>query len=221
MSLSALRLLLVPCLVLSLGSVLCAENRFTRWFTSKEDSFPGSRQKVAHGKTWPLQPRPAGPAEPLVHRYHTAKYWPDPYRWEDRATVRDHLCAQTSAGWITATTLYDQHFDPITQDINQAGKLHLNWILLHAPASHRLAWVAAAGNSEDSQKRLLNVQAEAAAIAGPNMPPVLLRVAMPTGTSAHEVDLIRRAYLGSMPQPRIPFDTLSEGGAGGSSGGAN
>ncbi len=71
------------------------------WFNSKRDTPPGSRQRVHSGKVWPLEARPCGPNEPLVHQYHTSHYWPDPFRWKDREIVRGTIAAQRDNGWIT------------------------------------------------------------------------------------------------------------------------
>jgi hypothetical protein len=157
-----------------------------------------------------------------MHRYHTAHYWPDPYRWQDRDSVRAHFAAQSAAGWMTNATLYDQHFDPETQEINDAGRVHLKWILLYAPPQRRIPWVQAADTPFANQARLASVQAEAVAIAGNTCPTIALRVCQPYGGSAQEVDLIRRSYLESIPVPRVSFipqNGSSTGSPGGNSGG--
>lgn len=181
------------------------------WWSTKEDSFPGARQKYRGGKVWPPTPRPCGPMEPLVHQYHTAHYWPDPYRWQDRAEIHSRLALQANAGWIEATTLFDQHFDEETQEINDAGRVHLRWILLHAPENRRLTWVQAGTSSPASQVRLASVQQEATQMVGATCPPVMLRVCQPTSTAAQDIDMIRRQYLTTMPAPRIPWVSQSQG----------
>ena len=207
--------LLVPTLLLSFGGSVRAESGLTRWFSSDCDTETGSRKKYHSGREWPLSPRPEGPCEPYVQQYHTAHYWPDPYRWEDRSSVRSHFAAQRNLGWISATTLYEQHFDPSTNDLNVAGRQHLRWILLHAPASRRITWVQSGNSNEISEVRLASVQQEASRIST-SVPPIMLRTTLPVGTSAEEMDLIRRSYLENIPKPRIP---ISIGSSGGSSGG--
>jgi hypothetical protein len=46
---------------------------------------------------------------------------------------------------------------------------------------------------------------------------VMLRVCQPYGASAQEVDLVRRAYLSSIPDPRISYTPQSGGGSSGGS----
>lgn len=212
-------LAVVPVSLLSLAGLLSAGD--SEFFYPQDDSLPGVRTEYHSGKQWPLAPRPTGCPEPIIHRYHTAHYWPDPYRWQDRSSVRAHVAAQSSAGWLTNTTLYDQHFDPDTQELNDSGRMHLKWIMLYAPPQRRTPWVQAGDSPEISQARLANVQALAAAIAPPQCQPVImLRICQPYGASAQEVDLVRRAYLSSMPNPRIsytPQNGSSSGGGGGSS----
>lgn len=209
-------MLCAPLLVLGIGSSVFADGWF-RWFKSEEQTLPGARQKYHSGKHWPPDARPCGPCEPFVHQYHTAHYWPDPYRYQDRGLVRGVLATQVNNGWTSATTLYEQHFDPETNQLNEAGRLHLRWIMLHTPADRRVAWVAAGNSEAVTQTRLSNAQSEAAVIGGPGCAPVMVRVCQNYGRSAHDVDLINRSYLESVPKPRLPVPLT--GGGGNSNGG--
>lgn len=210
-------LALVPLTLLAVGTPVSALDREAcdeagEFWYPECDSVPGSRVKCHSGKQWPpYVARPCGPSEPFMHRYHTAHYWPDPYRWQDRASVRTHLEAQRSAGWMTTTTLYEQHFDPETNELNQAGKVHLRWILLHVPPNRRTTWVQAGETADVSRTRLASVKNATASVFGPEAPAVMLRVCEPYGAPAQEVDLVRRAYLSSWPVPRLP--TKSSGQA--------
>ncbi len=211
---------LVPLSLLSLAGLLSADD--AEFLYPQYDSLPGTRVEYHSGKQWPLAPRPCGPLEPCIHRYHTAHYWPDPYRWQDRTSVRAHIAAQASAGWMTNTTLYDQHFDSETQELNDSGRVHLKWILMFAPPHRRAPFVQVGDSPQISQARLASVQAEALALVGPDCAPqICLRVCQPYGASAQEVDLVRRAYLATMPDPRIsyvPQNGSSSGSSGGGSG---
>jgi len=214
-------LALVPVSLLSLAGFLMAGDM--EYWCPENDSLPGARVKYHSGKQWPLEPRPCAPEEPCIHRYHTAHYWPDPYRWQDRVSVRTHLGLQASAGWMTNTTLYEQHFDPETQELNDAGRMHLRWILLYAPPQRRTPWVQAGDTAQISEVRLASAQAAVNEIAsGAACPPcpVSLRICQPYGGAAQEVDLVRRAYLSSIPNPRISY-VPQNGSSTGNSGGAS
>jgi hypothetical protein len=212
-------LALLPLTLLSIGSWLSAghpADEVEEFWWPQCDSLPGSRMKCHGGKQWPTVARPCGPSEPFAHRYHTNHYWPNPYRWNDRGSVRARIEACSSSGWMTATTLYEQHFDPETNLINEAGKIHLRWILMHTPSSRRTTFVQAGDAPVVSQTRQASAQAASAEILGEACP-IVLRVCQPLGTPAQEVDLIRRAYLSSWPVPRIATQSSGSASSGGGS----
>jgi hypothetical protein len=187
----------------------------------KYDTVPGTRARCHAGKLWPLAPRPGGPSEPIIHRYHTAHYWPDPYRWQDRTAYRTAFSVQKSVGWMTATTLYDQHFDAGTNELNKAGREHLRWILRHVPRHARSAWIQSGETAEVDAARLASVRAEAQVVAGHDLPSIQLRVCEPAGSSARLADIVQRAYESSVPPPRIPLPSQASGnGSGGSTTGS-
>src|SRR5437868_7752890 len=128
-------LVLVPLSLLSLAGLLSAGD--ADFCAQEVDGLPGVCTTYHSGRQWPLAPRHCGPTETCVQKYHTAHYWPDPYRWQDRTSVRAHIAAQAAAGWMTNTTLYEQHFDSDTQELNDSGRAHLKWILLFAPPHRR------------------------------------------------------------------------------------
>ncbi|MDA0836064.1 MAG: hypothetical protein O2955_21425 [Planctomycetota bacterium] len=164
----------------------------------------GARQKTWYGKLWPIKPRPTGPNQPLVHRYHAAHYWPLPYICEDRAYIKNLSDLQVAGGWVTATTLYDYHFDPVTNELNRAGEIHLRWILENTPAKYRMTFVQNSGDSTFNQHRLESVQAQSVQLMGEGAtPPVMLRVTSPLSRPAVEIVNIHRADLETMPPPRI------------------
>jgi hypothetical protein len=186
------------------------------WWAIEADRPVGARQKYKKGKMWPPYPRPTEKKQHFWHQYHAAHYWPHPYVCEDRNSVRSMAELQINNGWISETTIYDYHFDEETLELNHSGELHLRWIMQHAPEHRRLVWVQTAFNTDVSQQRLDNVRESAIAMVGEaNIPPISLRVATPTGRPALEVDVIRRAEIESIPEPRIIYEALP-GGTGGS-----
>jgi hypothetical protein len=106
--------------------------------------------------------------------------------------------------------LYDAHFDESTSELNEAGLLHLKWIMIHAPVNRRTTYVQAADNARINQTRLASVQTAANDLLGNHGCPVMLRVCQQYGASAQEVDLVRRAYLASWPVPRIPVHSSGQ-----------
>lgn len=174
----------------------------------------GARQKCHHGKLWPPFPRPVGPKQTFVHKYHSSHYWPHPYVCEDRAYVRSLMQTQTFNGWQTATTLYGYHFDPATHTLNAAGRTQLHWILTHAPAEYRQANIAIADDPQFNDVRVLSVEREIARVVGNHQSvPVLLRAAEPTGRPAEEVQSIFQGTRDNMLPPIIPYTSASAGGS--------
>ena len=223
MLLHKLRRGFVPVICLAAVSTLTAGEKWGKFKRAWSTPYPvaeGSRMHEHHGKQWPPFARPVGEPEPYVHRYHSVHYWPYPYQDEDRSVLRNALTQQTQAGWMAATTLFDQYFDSETNELSQAGRVHLRWIMQYAPPSRRSAYVAAADTPAHSQIRLASVQSEAAVIAaGGQIPSITLRTCQSVGTSAEMVDRVHRSYIESTPTPRIPLTGAASGSAqGGGSG---
>ncbi len=192
------------------------ERRQRAW--EEKASLPvGARQRHRYGKDWPPKPRPTEKQQPLVHRYHNAHYWPLPYVCEDRAYVRNLTELQVASGWVTATTLYDYHFDKTSQELNHAGEIQLRWILENTPVQYRFTFVQNAGDATVNQKRVDSVQMQTVQMLGTDQaPPVMLRVTSPLSRPASEVVHIQRADMESMPAPRIQYEYSSGGSDSGS-----
>jgi hypothetical protein len=198
------------------------------------DDLPGARQKYRHDRMWPPFPRPTGKGQKYWSKYHHAHYWPQPYVCEDRAYVNNILDQQSHAGWGSATTLHDLHFDPETNRLNSAGETHLRWILNQAPVQYRSVFVAQSHTPAISQVRVDQVRLYAEQICGTNLPPIMLKHDVFPGRPAIEIDTLRRLELQSIPQPRLfivgsasgsnssssPSSAQAGGSTGGQSGGA-
>ena len=126
------------------------------WYQQRVDDPPAARQVVKHGKYWPPYPRPMGRKQTFSHTYHAAHYWPFPYNCQDRADVQNLLDAQANAGWVTATTLHDYHFDVDTQKLTDAGQNHLLWVMNAVPAQYRTVYVSQGTSAEMAQLRIAN-----------------------------------------------------------------
>jgi hypothetical protein len=182
------------------------------WYDIEAQKPVGSRQRKRHGKLWPPYPRPIGEQQQASHRFHAAHYWPWPYVCDDRRYVREVTQLQVMNGWMTATTLYEYHFDEEAQELNHSGQMHLRWILENAMGDRRVAWVQTASDTETSQKRLNSVQVAAANLVGDgNIPPIKLRMTTAYGRPALEIKAIRDAEISTMPEPRINYEPLPTG----------
>jgi hypothetical protein len=175
----------------------------------------GSRQKCKKGLLWPPRPRPTGPHQTCAQKYHAATFWPWPYICQDRAVVNATSFAQIENGWITATTLYDFHFDAETGALNTAGIRQLQWILTHVPPEQQKLYVASSFKPNMTEARTTSVHSELATLASGRTLPVSLRAADPLTRSAITVETIDRAAIENTPPPVITYQGIAGGGGGG------
>lgn len=186
------------------------------WYQQRADDPPGARQLSKYGKFWPPYPRPTGRKQTFMHQYHTAHYWPYPYNCQDKADVQNLLDAQASAGWVTATTLHDYHFDADTQKLTDAGQNHLLWVLHSVPVQYRTVYVSQGPTTEMGQLRMAQAEQFLRETGGANVPPLVMRYEVFNGRQANEVDRLRTLELQSIPAPRLfMIGAASRGGAGG------
>ncbi len=166
----------------------------------------GSRQNYRKGKLWPPFPRPTVPQQPYIHQYHAAIYWPHPYNKQDECIVRVFEEAQIAEGWKNATTLYNYHFDPHTQQLTKSGQEHLLWILQHAHEQRRVAYVQASTEKSINDLRLASVNNSVEELLGhTDSLSVMLHVTSPVFRPAREVDTYQKAWLEGMAAPHIPY----------------
>lgn len=192
------------------------------WYCQRAGDPPGQRQVEKYGKLWPPFPRPVGRKRALVHTLHDAVYWPYPYSCQDQAYTRNLLEQQASAGWVSATTLHDYHFNPETQELTDGARNHLIWIAQSVPAQHRTVFVAQGISTEMAQLRVNNSEQFYRDLGIVNAPPIVCRVDNFIGRPANEVDAIRRLEILSIPRPRLFYigSATSAMGGGGVAGGA-
>lgn len=206
--------------IASAGWPFHAENGIKRgspeWYAIRAMDPPGDRQVCKHGKIWPAVPRPVGPKPTFWHQYYATHYWPLPYVCEDRQQVRAALHQQAAAGWTSATTLHNYHFDQETLTLNSAGLKHLNWILGYAPPQHRQVFVATMVGDQTAEARRANVEQQIIQTLGDvGTVPVSTRLASPEGTAANRVEAIQRATQSNMLAPTISYSSTGSGGGGG------
>ncbi|WP_437203225.1 hypothetical protein [Planctomicrobium sp. SH664] len=171
----------------------------------------GSRQVYKYGKLWPPYPRPVGDHQPFWQKFHSTHYWPLPYVCADRETVHTFLDTQVQNGWTSATTLYEYHFDPQTNDLNSSGRAQLAWILTHVPEQYREVYVSIASTPEISSSRMSSVEKTLASYAGAGQHvAVVPRLADPVGRPAAEVQFIFKSALENQLPPKIEYQSANQ-----------
>ncbi len=161
-------------------------------------------------------------SHPHWHRFWQDFYrnnsWPEPFLTADRVAARTPFCIMTDNGWKMQNTVGTYLFDAETQRVNQAGELHIKWIIYQAPIHRRAVFVLQGDSPEATKARVESVQAAIAKYSGGCMYPVLLTCTEPAGWPASYIDTISQQYSATIPAPRLP--ARQGGGQGGSQGGS-
>ncbi len=100
--------------------------------------------------------------------------------------------------------LGDHHFDELSGELTEAGKLKIRWILAEAPLQHRDIYVHRDQAPEGTLIRLDNVQKLVASMVPEGELPGVFETGISTrGWPASQVDEIGRRFDSSMPNPRL------------------
>ncbi len=131
--------------------------------------------------------------------------WPYPHICQDIASVRAPMVVQVANGWERQNLLAEPYFDPITQQLNEAGRRKVQWILLDAPEERRVVFVHRTISMDETNQRVAAVRNYMAEL-GPGAPTASVVVStMPAdGTSAARVDWVNRKFITVLPEPKLP-----------------
>lgn len=131
--------------------------------------------------------------------------WPYPYICQDVASVRAPMAVQAANGWERQNLLADHYFDPITQQLNEAGRRKVQWILLDAPDERRIVFVHRTVSIDETHQRVAAVRNYMAEL-GPGVPTasVVVSTIPADGTSATRVDWVNRKFITVLPEPKLP-----------------
>lgn len=194
----------------------CHEPGSDGWWAEKAMLPPGVRQQYKKGKVWPARPRSNQEPQQFSHTFYSEHYWPLPYVCQDRESVGVFMETQTALGWQEETTLYDRHFDAMTQQLTRAGELHLEYILHVVPPERRTVFIQSSYDPALDGVRTESVNEVMNRIGrGSCDVPVTVRECQQVGRPAAEVQQINSMYNASTPAPR-----LGSASSGGTSGGA-
>jgi hypothetical protein len=140
--------------------------------------------------------------------------WPEPFAGPDRASVRIPLARQVSNGWRKQNMLTEFHFDGSNQ-LNDAGRNKLRWILNTCPQQHRAVFVHTGDTNEQSANRMAAVQQFVAENSPNNVPPIAYTSISDQGWPASQIDAIDRAFMKQIPeQVKLPAQSSANTGAG-------
>jgi hypothetical protein len=148
--------------------------------------------------------------------------WPEPFLRPDRVAGRAPFAIMINKGWQMQNTLGDDHFDPGSGMLNEAGQLKVHDILTYSPPEHRTVYVLQDTDAEVTAARNRSVTelvsklqplGQGLLVAGTNI--------RPRTSSADYVNSIGTKFNESTPDPRLPAASSAgmSGGSGSSSGG--
>jgi hypothetical protein len=131
--------------------------------------------------------------------------WPRPFVGPDQESVCAPFDVMVCNGWRRQNTLADYHFDQNGQ-LNEAGRLKVQWIVLEAPEQHRAVFVYRGVSAQETGTRLAGVAQYVNGLVGPNvtMPPVLeTGVPAPSSRGDYAV-IVDTKFIKSIPDPKLP-----------------
>ncbi len=151
--------------------------------------------------------------EPTLKERFRAGYdanvqWPRHYIPPARRSVCATYAAMVNNGWRRQNLLGDYHFDKETNELTNAGKLKVNWILSQAPVQHRNVFVQRGSEELQTTSRIASVNDYAG-----NMSPSVGRIdvndthIVAEGHSAASVDSVFVGYEANRLPPVLPAST--------------
>ncbi len=143
--------------------------------------------------------------------------WPEPFVYPDRAAVRQTMGTQVCAGWERQNLLSEFHFLPGGNQLTEAGRLRVQWIMNEAPEHHRQVYVHRADTPQETAIRMQAVErfvAQSTYGGGPGIP-VIESTRTDEGSPAASIVSLTRKADSSLPDPKL---LGSSGGAPGGGG---
>lgn len=150
------------------------------------------------------------PSEAFHAAYCANVNWPKLYIPAARSSVCQTYNAMINNGWRRQNLLGDYHFNPDTNELTDAGKLKVNWILTQAPAHRRNVYVQRGFSEEQTAERIAAVQSNAAG-KSPAIGPVNVNDThiVAEGNLASTVDSVFVGYQSNRPAPVLPSSSSS------------
>jgi hypothetical protein len=141
--------------------------------------------------------------------------WPEPFVYADRETYRQTMAIQNSAGWERQNLLSEFHFLPGGGELNEAGRMRVQWILSESPETRRQIYVHRANSPQETSARMQSVQRLVDQSAYVNNVPIIESTRTDEGWPADRVDLVSRKSATSALDPKLLGSSNAGTGAGG------
>lgn len=146
--------------------------------------------------------------------YDSNVQWPRHYIPPARNSVCATYAAMVNNGWRRQNLLGDYHFNPQTNQLTNAGKMKVNWILTQAPQQRRNVFVQRAGEEMHTTVRIASVHDYAGNISpGVGQVNVNDTHIVAEGHAAGPVDNVFVKYEENRVAPVLPVSTSGSGGS--------
>lgn len=138
------------------------------------------------------------------HTAHNIR-WPEQFLDHDRSAVRAPFQMMIANGWRSQNTIATYHFNELTGQLNDTGKLKVRAVLYDTPAEWRTVYVLRADRAELTAARMQSVQEFASELMqGDPIPQILLTTVEPRGTRGDVSDGVNRRFMENAPIPVLP-----------------
>lgn len=131
--------------------------------------------------------------------------WPRPFVYPDRHAARAPFYLMVNKGWHHQNLLGSHHFDASTHQLNESGRVKVQWILTQNPISRRTLFVQRGLTRHVTDTRVASVRRNASTML-PEGDKILVVESnlVPLGVPAEYIDAIYRKSTATIPNPRIP-----------------
>lgn len=131
--------------------------------------------------------------------------WPEPFNMVDQRATRAPFTIMVDKGWQLQNTISNPLFDSETQQLTEAGRLKVQWILTQMPLQRRNVFVLRGDSEEITQLRLQSVQEAAVSFVGDQgASMVSLTDIVPRGGSGAYFERVQKGYETTSPPPQLP-----------------
>ena len=126
--------------------------------------------------------------------------WPEPFVYADREACRQTNAVQVSAGWERQNLLSEFHFLPGGNELTEAGRMRVQWIMNEVPEPHRQIYVHRANTPQETAVRMQTVQRFVAQSPYAVNVPMLESTRTDDGWPADRIDLLSRKATALLAQ---------------------
>jgi hypothetical protein len=141
--------------------------------------------------------------------------WPEPFIYADRTAVRQTLAIQESAGWERQNLLSEFHFLPGGNDLTEAGRLRVKWIMNEVPEPHRQIYVHRADSPQETAVRMQTVQRFVVQSPYAVNVPIIESTRTDEGWPADRIDSLSRKAATTTMDPKLMGAASTGIGSGG------